>query len=136
MSNERLLVIDDEGDFGVFMRRVAEKMDIEVEVTTNALEFKQIHERFSPTIIALDLAMPETDGIELMQWLASIHSRAQIVIISGFDSRTRDAAERLGKALGFKMGGVIPKPISVAELRALLSGFCQTGDLSQREASH
>jgi hypothetical protein len=41
MSSKRLLIADDEVDFGQFVRTVAEEMDFEVAVTTHPTHFKR-----------------------------------------------------------------------------------------------
>ena len=122
MSKERLLVVDDEADFGAFVRRVAKKLDFEVEVTTQARDFKQIYKRFDPTVIVLDIVMPEVDGIELIQWLAAVRSLARIIIISGFDPHFSKAAEVLGKVQGIGSIVRLKKPVSVSDLESALIG--------------
>ncbi len=46
MTAGRLLVVDDEADFGASVRRVAKGLGFEVEATTNGRDFKQAYERF------------------------------------------------------------------------------------------
>jgi len=43
MSSKRLLIVDDEPDFGQFVCMVAEEMDFEVKVTTRATVFKEAY---------------------------------------------------------------------------------------------
>jgi len=67
MSAARVLVLDDEPEFGAFVRKVAEKMGCEVEVTDRAAAFQERLPVFKPTLIVLDVVMPEIDGIEAVQ---------------------------------------------------------------------
>jgi EAL domain-containing protein (putative c-di-GMP-specific phosphodiesterase class I) len=64
--------------------------------------------------------MPETDGIELLRFLADERVTARILIISGFDEKVLDAAERLGAARGLNMAGVLRKPVLIEELSQVL----------------
>lgn len=121
MSNKRVLIVDDEPDFGAFVRRVAEKLDFEVKVTTNPRAFKEIFRLFNPTVIVLDIVMPDVDGIELVRWLATVHCTARIIIISGFDPNYTKIADVLGSAAGLTSITRLTKPISVAELGSALS---------------
>jgi DNA-binding response OmpR family regulator len=121
MTRKRLLVVDDEADFGAFVRRVAEKLDFEVVVTTNARAFKEIFHRFDPTVIVLDIVMPDTDGIELVQWLANMQCKARIIIISGFDPNYTRMADILGSAAGISSITRLTKPVTVADLGKALS---------------
>lgn len=123
MTTRRLLIIDDDPEIGRFVQRVAEGCGYEARATERADAFRSAYHSFRPDVIALDLAMPEVDGIELLRFLADEGCRAQLLIISGFDAKVRQAAERLGTARGLRMAGIVPKPMRVADLRALLTGL-------------
>jgi DNA-binding response OmpR family regulator len=115
------LIVDDEADFGAFVRRVAQKLDFEVEVTTTAAGFKESYSRFKPTIVVLDIVMPDVDGIELIRWLAAAHCAARVVIISGFDPYYAMAAEKFGDIGGLTSIQRLTKPVSLADLESALT---------------
>ena len=69
MKEKRLLIVDDEPAFGEFVRDVALALDYEVIVTTSGKAFQQCYGNFQPTMIMLDMVMPEMDGNELVLWL-------------------------------------------------------------------
>jgi DNA-binding response OmpR family regulator len=118
MNRTRLLIVDDEPDFGTFVRRVAEKLGYEVRVTANAQDFKSTYTQFDPAIIVVDILMPDVDGIELIQWLRSKQSKARILIISGYNPRYAKMAEDIGsKTMSVER---LAKPVSVADLEAML----------------
>ncbi|HVO13734.1 MAG TPA: response regulator [Alphaproteobacteria bacterium] len=120
-DRKTLLMVDDDAEMCRFVARVAEAMNYAVEFCTEADGFLAALERGDPDVILLDLAMPDTDGIELLRHLSRQHTRATVFIVSGFDPAIRDMALRLGAAGNLAMGGIIPKPIRAAELRALLA---------------
>lgn len=121
MISDNFLLIDDEPAIGALIRRAAESCGYKVFVTSDAVTFEQLLDSVDPGLIALDLAMPGVDGVELLRRLADRDCEANILIISGFDRRVVEAAYRLGEALGLKMAGTIAKPIAIAELRTMLS---------------
>ena len=121
MSAKRLLIVDDEPDFGAFVRRVAVEMGYDVEVTTGAKAFKDAYKRINPTVITLDVVMPEVDGIELIRWLAEIGCTARIVIISGFDPSYALMTEHMGARSGLSSITRLRKPLSIAELQKALA---------------
>lgn len=121
MSSKRLLIVDDELEFGQFVRKVAEGMDLEVEVTTQATHFKESYETFDPTVIVLDVVMPETDGIDLVNWLADRHYRGKLVIVTGFTPHYADMASTLSVAKGMSSVTTLYKPVDLAKLRAALA---------------
>ena len=67
--------------------------------------------------------MPGCDGVELLRHLAAGQCRAHVVIASGLDDRTLEAATRLGAERGLKMGGTLTKPARLQALRSLLTKF-------------
>jgi DNA-binding response OmpR family regulator len=121
MIAKRLLVIDDEPDFGASVRLVAERLGFEVEVTTRARDFMTAYDAFDPTVIILDMIMPDMDGIELVQWLVSVRSTARIIIISGFSPTYAKSAATLGAAKGLLSISRLVKPVSLAILTATLT---------------
>lgn len=116
-----LLVIDDEPEFGSFVRRVAEATGYKVRTTIHAHEFRRLVQEWKPTHITLDLAMPEADGVELLRELAAAGNKSSIVIVSGFDTRVMEAARRLGLERGLNIVGTLSKPIRAKELRDMLA---------------
>lgn len=119
-SNKKLLVIDDEPAFGSFVKEVAEGLGYDVRVTAKADEFAEAYETFEPTVIVLDVVMPEVDGIELVQWLAQEKCKAKIVIVTGYNPHYADAAKRLVSAGDLPSVMTLTKPVSLADLRAAL----------------
>lgn len=119
----RLLMCDDEAEVGAFVQKIAEDLGFEMQFTDHSGEFKRIYSNFAPDVIILDLVMPETDGIELLRFLAAQKSEARILVMSGFDPQMRETAKRLGDANRLNMVGTVPKPVRAAELRQVLSGL-------------
>ena len=121
MQPKRLLMIDDDPAMGDFVRNVAIPLGYAVETYVEARGFKSSVVRADPDVIILDLSMPETDGIELMRFLAETGTRAKIFIMSGFGTKFLDVGANLGRAHGLTIVDIVPKPVRVAELRKILS---------------
>lgn len=129
MSQDRLLIIDDDPDVAAFVAEVARTCDFEATVTSRAEEFRERHRAWQPTHVMLDLHMPETDGVELIRFLAAEGSRAQVVLMSGFDARVLESVRRLGTERGLSMAAVVTKPMGVAELRETLNRLKSVGEV-------
>jgi EAL domain-containing protein (putative c-di-GMP-specific phosphodiesterase class I) len=112
----RLIVIDDEPAVGNFIGKVARRAGFDTIVTADPADFKQRVRSWQPGVIVLDLGMPETDGVEMLRFLADERATARILIISGFDDKILEAASRLGVARGLNMAGVLRKPVLIEEL--------------------
>lgn len=118
----RLLMIDDDPDMGAFVQAVAEPLGYAVETHEDALAFMSASEQRPYDVIILDLTMPNTDGIELLRFLSERQAPGRIFIMSGVDPTLRRMAMVLGEAGNLNMAGIIPKPVRVHELRAILAG--------------
>lgn len=120
VSTRRLLIIDDEPDIGTLLQYIAEDCGFEVVATTTSEAFKASYATFKPTVVVVDLAVPDIDGIELFRWLADEGCSAPILILSGFDDKVLESAKLLGEARGLAMAGIINKPMHADGIRALL----------------
>ena len=121
MASKHLLMVDDDPAIGEFVRNVAEGIGYSVDTETNAAGFMAAYEAVSPDIIILDLTMPGTDGFELIKYLSERSSSATVFIMSGFGASYQRMAAELGNVQGLTMGGIIPKPVRVEELREILT---------------
>lgn len=130
-AGQRLLMIDDEPTMCRFVKAVAEQVGLAVTTTEDPDEFRAANERERPTIIVLDLQMPKADGVELLRYLASVKTRASILLASGMDMKTVASAENLGRSKKLNMCGTLRKPMRLASLKTLL----QRAIKSQRQIS-
>lgn len=121
MAQRKVLVIDDEIEFGRLVGRVAQELDMEVEVTTNATQFMEAIVRFKPDIIVMDMVMPGTEGIELIRWLTKARYKARVIVASGYNPEYAKMAALMAKAEGTLEVSALAKPVRVADLRAALS---------------
>lgn len=116
-----LLVLDDDKSVGATIQAIAETAGMECRVTTDPSEFFQLESEWQPTHIALDLIMPDMDGVEVLAELSSRGCTASVIITSGVNGHVLDAAGRSAAEHGLTISGVLPKPFSPAQLRALLA---------------
>jgi EAL domain-containing protein (putative c-di-GMP-specific phosphodiesterase class I)/ActR/RegA family two-component response regulator len=121
MVVRRLLVIDDDPMIGQLIQRIAEMAAVQVRVTPDPAEFFRLLEDWDPTHLAIDLIMPDMDGVEVMIQLARLSCQAKIIITSGIGNRVLDAAGRAASEHGLDIIGVLAKPFSPGDLRALLA---------------
>lgn len=122
MTEKRLLVVDDEPEFGEFVRKVAVDLGYEVQVTTSGRAFQRVYDVFKPTTIVLDMVMPELDGNELVLWLMQQQYSSDLIIITGYSPDYAKDAKRLAEFKGLRSVTTLTKPIRLAKLRAVLGG--------------
>lgn len=121
MTEQRLLICDDEAAFGRFVKIVAQDLGYVVQATTAAAEFMEAYRRFNPTTIVLDMVMPGMDGNELVLWLADQRCAARIIIITGYTPDYAMHAKVLAEFKGLGPVTTLKKPVEIDELRAALS---------------
>src|SRR3546814_15452651 len=92
MTDQQRRVCDGGPAVGDFVRRIAEDLGYQMHFTAHAEGFSLLYRKVRPNVVILDLAMPGTDGIELLRFLSAERSRARILLMSGFVARIRDAA--------------------------------------------
>ena len=116
----RLLVVDDEEDICEFISFVASNVGYEVTSITDSNEFiKEYSDDLS--VIIMDLTMPGMDGVELIRYIASVDTKAGIILMSGFDLSVLHSARELADSRGLNVLGVLEKPISISSLEEMLN---------------
>jgi two-component system alkaline phosphatase synthesis response regulator PhoP len=102
MSNNKILLVDDEEDILEMIRYNLEKEGFEVEIANNGREAIEKAKKFNPNLVLLDVMMPEMDGIETCLAIKDIDGLKNTMIafltargedysqIAGFDSGADD----------------------------------------------
>lgn len=121
VRDRRLLVIDDEPAFCEFVRRVGEAEGFDVAVARDGDSFKQAYLEREPAAIILDLVMPDVEGIELLQYLASQGCRSRVFIVSGYSPEYPRLAKAVACSRGMTDVEALAKPINTSQLRAALA---------------
>ena len=122
-SANRLLVIDDEPEACDFVKEIAERQGYMVVTTTHAQAFREAVQRFQPTVIYVDLHMPEVDGMDLLHFLAREKVEARILVFSGKDDRVLATARHIGRTQGVDVTGTFQKPIDPDTLDGTLQAL-------------
>jgi DNA-binding response OmpR family regulator len=121
MVRPRLLLIDDEPHLAAYVAKAGELCGYAPRIADGDDDFRGEFDRDPPAVVALDLGMPGSDGVELLRFLAERTFGGPVLIISGFDRRVLDSAFRLGEALGLNMVGPLEKPTRLDVLEELLT---------------
>jgi EAL domain-containing protein (putative c-di-GMP-specific phosphodiesterase class I)/CheY-like chemotaxis protein len=119
--SNRLLVIDHDRALGHLIENAAQDAGFEVVLTQDPSTFVKKALTWKPTVLMLDLRIPDIDGIELLRGLAADRCAAQVILMSGTDDKVIEAAMQIGRDRGLNMTGVLQKPVELEALRELLS---------------
>lgn len=120
------LIVDDEPGIRNFVQHVAESVGMQAVGAISGSDALNKLKTLSPTIIVMDMQMPNGDGVQLIQGLAGLGIQAKIVIISGADTRLLEISAEIARQRGLDIGAVLHKPVRFEELRRTLSELYST----------
>jgi EAL domain-containing protein (putative c-di-GMP-specific phosphodiesterase class I)/serine/threonine protein kinase len=123
--SRRLLIVDDDARVCRLVKRVSEGVGFNTFATDKPTDFPIAYQGFRPDVIVLDLQMGQSDGVELLRYLADQRAEEAIVLMSGVDQRIIDTAARLGRSLGLNVVNVLHKPIDINVLRTELGPLAE-----------
>lgn len=117
---QRLLVVDDDPITGSLLAGCGRVADVETKAVSDCDSFKRLLDSFNPTVVAIDIVMPDEDGISLLRHLASRRHRPSVILISAYAHSYLPTARRLGEAYGLTIVANLPKPINPTTFEAVL----------------
>lgn len=133
MSQQKILLVDDEPDILELLTYNLEKEGFEVHVASNGREGMEVARRVLPDLILLDVMMPEMDGMETCLQIRE-EPRLASAVVAFLTARGEDYSQ----IAGFDAGAddYIQKPIKprvlVSRVKALLrradAGATETDD--------
>ena len=128
----RVLIIDDEADVCTFFRRLLTRAEYAVVTASDklqalaALEANQFH------VALVDLKLPDTDGLTLLQAIKAAQPSCEVIIMTGYSTvKTAVAAMQMGAY------EYLEKPFDdIAEIERLVAKAAGSGEsLSRGESS-
>jgi len=112
----RLLVVDDSNVIRRRIERANEVREIEyVGSASNGVEALEMHARLQPTLVTMDLTMPEMDGAECVSQLVQRDPQLRILVISALADKLT-AIEALERGAS----GFLCKPFTDRQLNDAL----------------
>jgi DNA-binding NarL/FixJ family response regulator len=119
----RVLVADDQSMVRAgFRMLLAEEEDIEVVAeASNGIEAVDKAARFQPTVVLMDIRMPELDGLEASRRILAADSLARILILTTFDLDEYIYEALRAGASGFVLKDDPPEQL-IAAIRTVAAG--------------
>ncbi len=112
-NTQRILVVDDEADVCLLLRRFLLRSGNEVACAHNLKDAWGQLETWQPDILILDNNLPDGTGLNALPSLCSTFTTTRIYLISAME--LADSALRNGAA------GFLEKPVDLRRLQELLS---------------
>ncbi len=111
-NKPRVLIVEDDPDCGIMMARILAKEEFLPDVVTTGKEAAEKMQAATYSIFFVDLYLPDTDGINLIQEFQQKHPDLQTVIVTGYAS-----LESAIKAIQHQVFDYITKPFENERLR-------------------
>jgi DNA-binding NtrC family response regulator len=126
---KRVLLVDDESGVRTSLKMVLDPT-YDVICAANAEEALAAFREESPNLVLLDVVLPGTDGIAILQTIREEDADIPVIMLTATKTvKTAVDAMKLGAA------DYITKPFEVEELRLIVAKTLQAGDL-QREVKY
>jgi two-component system response regulator (stage 0 sporulation protein F) len=120
LSVHSILIVDDDVQFGVLIKRVISSMGHDVEQISNPREIIDCYDKFAPDVIFLDIYMPVMHGMEVANWLSEKRFNGQLVFMTGRDPALMDAVRSSVDPHIEADVATLEKPARVNEIREIL----------------
>jgi two-component system response regulator len=120
MSNQRILIVEDNRDNMMLIADLLQSLDYEVLMATDGRRGVEVANAEKPDLILMDLALPFVDGWTATRQIKSNPDLQHIPIIALTAHAMYGDRER---ALAAGCDDYIPKPINVGELAGKITQF-------------
>ncbi|MGH9862929.1 MAG: sigma-54-dependent transcriptional regulator [Candidatus Acidiferrales bacterium] len=121
-----LLVVDDDKVISALCRDVARSLGLAVAEATNAAQALEIVERQQVDLVLVDLRLPQTGGMELLERLKQDYPHIEVVLMTAYGS-----IEVAVEAIKRGAYDYLAKPFHVDDLRAKLQHALKQLELSE-----
>ena len=120
-ENHRVLIIDDERPVLMTLEALLKRHGYQVETAPTAAQGLKVLRSKSPTLVLLDLRLPDADGLEMLDRIKTELPKVQVIILTAHDS-LHNAIESIKRgAYHF-----ISKPYAPEELLSLVEKALET----------
>ncbi|HLH96677.1 MAG TPA: response regulator [Xanthobacteraceae bacterium] len=113
-------VLDDEARLGLALCKMLGTIGIEARQFVDHDSFLGQLDPCNPDLVFLDLALGESDAIDIIHQLERRKFQGRVMLISGRDMETLLEVEQVGKAHGLHMLPSLPKPFRMADVKECL----------------
>jgi DNA-binding NtrC family response regulator len=100
-DNHRILVVDDEADVLDFLKMYLESLGWEVATARSVADAKLELTRGSYFLVVTDIAMPDMDGYEFMNYINERHISSEVALMTGFGYNPNHTLVKINKSLRY-----------------------------------
>jgi EAL domain-containing protein (putative c-di-GMP-specific phosphodiesterase class I)/ActR/RegA family two-component response regulator len=116
-------VLDDEPQIAAFVRHALTTHGYVAKQFSSVLPLLAEVKVERPELLVLDIALGQSDAVEVIRHLEILQYRGKVLLISGRDAATLREIEEIGRSRGLKMLPSLRKPFRVTDLTERLDRF-------------
>jgi two-component system, cell cycle response regulator DivK len=129
LSDWQIIIVDDEPDNVGVVKLVMEFHNAEVQTASSGLECLELLSDSTPTLLLIDIQMPEMSGYELLSEIRK-HEKWHSIPAIAVTAHTMDGDSARILAAGFD--GYIPKPVNSMTLVDEIVGSVSGGHIPHK----
>lgn len=131
-QNQKILVVDDEGDILELLKYNLAKEGYEVKTALDGIKGVEIAKSFIPDLIILDIMMPKQDGVETCRQIREVPE-----LINAFVIFLTARSEEYSEVAAFDMGAddYITKPIKPRALVSRINALFRRESKKKKESN-
>ncbi|MDF1572851.1 MAG: response regulator [Bacteroidales bacterium] len=123
-QTKKILIIDDEPDILVMLKKMMERAGFDVRLAVNGDEGLLSFYEETPDLVITDIIMPEKEGLEIIREMKKQHPALKIIAISGGG---RISAESYLETAGhFGANRIFQKPFTQSEIVSAVKSLLET----------
>jgi len=111
---KKILIIDDEPNILLMLKKMLEKSGFEIDLAPNGLEGIRLFKESNADLVITDIIMPEKEGLETIRDMRQIKPDLKIIAMSGGGKVS--AENYLGAAKIFGAAKLVAKPFTRSEM--------------------
>ncbi len=115
MSKNKILIIDDEDNIRNLLKSILSDFG-DVYEAEFGKKGMSIFQSESPNLVLLDIMLPDTSGVELLQQIRDKDKNVKIIMITAYET-----IKSVIDIMDIKISGYITKPFVIKEVREKIS---------------
>ena len=121
LRNRVAYVLDDEAQIAAFVCSVLQASGFDAQPFATPVSLFVETRKMLPDLIVLDLALGQSDAVEVIRYLETMKFRGNVLLFSGREASMLAEIERIGRDRGLAMLPSLQKPFRVSELKSRLT---------------
>ncbi len=117
------IVMDDQSDICALALAQLGQLGVDAIAVTSKSQLRSALAEAHPQLILLDLALGDTDGVEVFALLGEVNYRAPVILMSGHSQAVLEHSRKIGQRVGLDIVGLLRKPFRLGDMRAALDGM-------------